>query len=397
MHERPATPAEALERIVTIDVLRGIALFIVLAINAVTEFRVSIFAQLLPGAASSTDRLSAFVVLALHTKGFILFSFLFGVGLAIQFERFAADRQRLNLLLRRLAVLLAIGLIHLFLVWNGDILTEYAVAGFVALPFLFAPRLVLPIAAGLLLAIFLIGPFLPSIIPFPDSNWVAHHVADAGRIYGSGSFIDVLAFRVQEVRYIAPLHVSVFPRTLGLFLLGALVWRSGFFRRAAVSNALGVAACVAFAIGAGLLVAAVTGELPGLSLSQQWSWAARSLSDLLLAFAYGVAIIAAVNRLPGSRALRWVAALGRMAFTNYIAQSIILGWIFYGYGLGFFGRMSAADCFAVVVLIYAAQLAFSVWWLRQFRFGPLEWAWRSLMYGHRQALRRPEPGTAKRA
>src|SRR5213080_4374337 len=170
MHERAAIPASPAERIVAIDVLRAIALFIVLAINAVTEFRVSIFAQFLPDAATSpSDKLFGWVVLALHTKGFILFSFLFGIGLAIQFERFAGDPRRLNLLLRRLAVLLAFGLIHLFLIWNGDILTEYAIVGFVALPFLFGPRLLLPVAAALLI-IFLIGPFLPSITPFPDGR-----------------------------------------------------------------------------------------------------------------------------------------------------------------------------------------------------------------------------------
>ena len=114
---------------------------------------------------------------------------------------------------------------------------------------------------------------------------------------------------------------------------------------------------------------------------------ARSLSDLLLAFAYGIAIVAAIHRPLGSQLMRWVAPLGRMAFTNYVVQSVILGWIFYGYGLGFFGRMSAANCFVVVVLIYAAQIVFSIWWLRRFRFGPLEWLWRSLMYGHRQPLR----------
>jgi uncharacterized protein len=388
MHGSPAIPASAAERTVAIDVLRGIALFIVLAINAVTEFRVSIFEQFLPDAGpSSTDTVSAAAVLALHTKGFILFSFLFGVGLAIQFERFAGS-QRLNLLLRRLAVLLAIGVIHLFLVWNGDILTEYAIAGFAALPFLFGPRLLLPILAALLLTIFLAGPFLPSIIPFPDNHWMAQHAEAARRIYSSGSFSDILAFRVEEVRYIATLHVSVFPRTLGLFLLGAFVWRTGFFRKAVASNALVVAASIALAVGGLLLISTVSGKFLGWQLGWKWSLAARSLSDLLLAFAYGVAIVAAVNHRLGSRVMGWVVPLGRMAFTNYVMQSVILGWIFYGYGLGLFGRMRAAECFAMVALIYTAQAVFSIWWLRRFKFGPLEWVWRTLMYGHRQALRR---------
>jgi len=388
MHERAAIPASPAERIVAIDALRAIALFIVLAINAVTEFRVSIFAQFLPDAATSpSDKLFGWVVLALHTKGFILFSFLFGIGLAIQFERFAGDPRRLNLLLRRLAVLLAFGLIHLFLIWNGDILTEYAIVGFVALPFLFGPRLLVPVAAAALLIIFLIGPFLPSITQFPDGRWIAQHIETATRIYGSGSFSEVLAFRVAEVGAIAPLHVSVFPRTLGLFLLGAFVWRTGFFRRTTVPSALAVAAWIAFAVGAALLILTVSGQWSGRPWSWRWAFMARSLSDLLLAFAYGIAIVAAIHRPLGSQLMRWVAPLGRMAFTNYVVQSVILGWIFYGYGLGFFGRMSAANCFVVVVLIYAAQIVFSIWWLRRFRFGPLEWLWRSLMYGHRQPLR----------
>jgi uncharacterized protein len=97
-----------------------------------------------------------------------------------------------------------------------------------------------------------------------------------------------------------------------------------------------------------------------------------------------------MNHAWGRRTLRWIAPLGRMAFSNYVVQSIVLGWIFYGYGLGLFGRISAAECFAIVVLIYAAQVVFSILWLRRFSVGPLEWGWRSLMYGHRQALRRAD-------
>ena len=94
-------------------------------------------------------QISGALVLALHTKGFILFSFLFGVGLAIQFERLAENDRRLALMVRRLAVLLAIGVAHLFLVWNGDILTEYALVGLIALPLLYGPRWLLAPAGAL--------------------------------------------------------------------------------------------------------------------------------------------------------------------------------------------------------------------------------------------------------
>src|SRR6476659_1147283 len=139
---RPIGPAE---RIDAIDVLRGIALLGVVAMNVVTIFRVSIFDRFLfPKPALSFSSIDSAVetilMLAVDLKALALFSLLFGAGLAIQFERLARSERRTSLLLRRLVVLLAFGLIHLCLIWNGDILTEYALAGLIVLPFLFGPR-----------------------------------------------------------------------------------------------------------------------------------------------------------------------------------------------------------------------------------------------------------------
>ena len=89
---------------------------------------------------------------------------------------------------------------------------------------------------------------------------------------------------------------------------------------------------------------------------------------------------------PGKKKLAWAAPIGRMAFTNYLAQSLILGWIFYGYGLGLFGRLTVTTAFAIGVAVYVAQVAFSSWWLSQYRYGPIEWLWRTLMYGTRQPM-----------
>ena len=86
--------------------------------------------------------------------------------------------------------------------------------------------------------------------------------------------------------------------------------------------------------------------------------------------------------------LRAFAATGRMAFTNYIAQSVVFGLFFFGYGLGQFGSLPAAPVFAMGVAVYVAQVRISKSWLRHYRFGPIEWLWRTLMYGRRQAMRR---------
>ncbi|SFV19253.1 uncharacterized protein SAMN05192541_1481, partial [Bradyrhizobium arachidis] len=130
--ESRSSPVNPSERIGSIDALRGVALLGVLAINLVTEFRVSIFEQFLPAArpAAPLDRaVETVLMLAVDMKAFALFSLLFGLGLAIQFEHLSTNPHRALLLFRRLIVLLALGFIHLCLIWNGDILTEYAIAG----------------------------------------------------------------------------------------------------------------------------------------------------------------------------------------------------------------------------------------------------------------------------
>ncbi|MEH2488146.1 DUF418 domain-containing protein [Bradyrhizobium sp. AZCC 2230] len=369
------TPTPAAERIDAIDVLRGIALFGVMAINLVMEFRISIFDQFLGPKmlASPIDRaIETILTQAVELKAFALFSLLFGAGLAIQFDRLATSERRTALLVRRLAVLLVFGVIHLCLIWNGDILTEYALAGFIVLPFLFGPRWLLTLAALVSLALYLAMLAFPPAGLFPSRAAIWQDVMGANRIYATGGYLDVLAFRLREIPLIASLHAFVFLRTIGLFLVGALAWRSGI-----VQNARGLftIALPAIGLGAGLLYRGL-----------------EPLGTIVLALGYGAAILFVASFERGKRLLGWAAPLGRMAFTNYVAQSIIFGWIFYGYGLGLFGRLGITPALAIGLIVYAAQVRFSTWWLRHYRYGPLEWLWRSLMYGVRQPMVVAEAG-----
>jgi uncharacterized protein len=387
----PPEPVGPSDRIDAIDVLRGLALFGVLAMNIVTIFRVSIFAQFLPNAepAGLLDRVVAAVLtVAVDFKALALFSLLFGVGLAIQFERLAGNARRMILLVRRLAVLLAIGFVHLYLIWNGDILVEYSLVGFVVLPFLGGPRWLLAGAALLLLGLYVSMPLLPPIVALPDAVGMAALVADATRTYSTGGFLDVLAFRIHEVPAIFPLHVMVFPRTVGLFLFGAFAWRSGVLRRASANRHLlyGIAT-FGILLGGGLSLAAAGRELFDWPSLGRGRFPAERLGAVVLALGYAAAVIAAVNLSSGRRMLAWAAPLGRMAFTNYLAQSVICGWIFYGYGLGQFGRLGVAATLAIGVFVYVAQVVFSARWLCRYRFGPVEWFWRSCMYGVPQPMR----------
>ena len=106
----------------------------------------------------------------------------------------------------------------------------------------------------------------------------------------------------------------------------------------------------------------------------------------LLALAYVSGLLLWLNPRRASK-FPGLAALGQMALTNYLIQSLVLGFVFYGYGLGLFGRIGPAASAGIGVAIYAAQIQVSRYWLRRFRFGPVEWLWRSLAYGRRQAMR----------
>ncbi|QHO74404.1 permease [Bradyrhizobium sp. CCBAU 051011] len=371
-------PTDPARRIDAIDALRGIALFGVLAINLVMGFRVSIFEQFLSAksAASPVDRVvETILILGIDMKAFALFSMLFGAGLAIQFERLSASPRRARLLIRRLAVLLAIGLLHLCLIWYGDILTEYALAGLIVLPFLWGPRWLLACGALSFLALYLLMQAYPPAGLFPATATIASAVAEENRVYATGGFADALALRLRELPLILPLHVYIFPRTIGLFLLGAYVWRTGLLRTPRQGLMFSIAA-VGIVLGATLTILS---HVRGLLFSD-------ASGTILLALGYAAAIIGIANLKSGKMLLGWAAPLGRMAFTSYLAQSLIFGWIFYGYGLGLFGRLGAASALAIGIAVYVGQVLFSAWWLRRYRYGPVEWLWRTLMYGVRQPM-----------
>ena len=368
------------DRLAPIDVLRGVALFGVMAVNLVTGFRVSIFQQFLAHETplSAADRfVEAFVSLGLEMKAFALFSFLFGVGLAIQFDRLSACGRPAYWLIRRLAVLLLFGLVHLLLIWNGDILVEYALAGFLVLPFLYAPRWVLAAGCAGLLALYVGMPMVDFPIPWPSAALLQQHVTEANRVYATGGFSEIWRFSLGELPLLAPLHVWIFPRTVALFLLGVLVWRSGLLRHLGrYKPELAVIAVIGIVMGAGLTR----------------TDASARFATVALALGYGAAVLLLVQLPVTGRALGAFDPLGRMAFTNYVMQSLVFGWIFFGYGLGLFGRLGAAPALTIGVGVFAAQMLLSAWWLARFRFGPLEWLWRTLMYGEAQPMRRqPSP------
>ena len=212
----------------------------------------------------------------------------------------------------------------------------------------------------------------PPLIAFPNSTALASHVALASDVYSSGTFFEIRRLSIRELPLLLPLHFSLFPRTVALFLFGALVWRSGVVQALASRMRL-------------LQGVAVAGIVLGFALT--FAAGSDSIAPVIAAIGYGAAVLW-VAGLEGTRKIfAPFAAIGRMAFTNYVVQSVVFGFIFFGYGLGLFGRVGAASALLIVVAVYGIQAAISTFWLRRFRFGPIEWLWRSLMYNRKQPMR----------
>jgi uncharacterized protein len=155
-----------------------------------------------------------------------------------------------------------------------------------------------------------------------------------------------------------------------------LAWRSGVFSRPAEHKAkiLGLG-CLLGAVGVAITFGSESGPL-------------SNLTPVCLSLAFAGIVLYAVEFTPARGFLRLFTAIGRMAFTNYIAQSLIFGFLFFGYGLGQFGGLRPAPVFALGIAVYLAQVYLSKVWLGHYRFGPIEWCWRTLMYGRLQPMKR---------
>ncbi|MBL8191829.1 MAG: DUF418 domain-containing protein [Acidobacteria bacterium] len=380
-------PISSDERNVALDALRGAALLGVLLVNLDSDFRGSLFARMLnfhshPGGINrATDWLLAWVF---EFKAFTLFSFLFGVGVGVQTERAASHRVSVyGFFVRRFAALLAIGLCHMLLIWNGDILTLYAVCGLLLIPFVKLSHPWLAIAG---LAVVLLSPYLPFFGNlFPTQAAIQAQAELATRVYATGSFAEIATLRWREAwQFIAPLLIGSLPRTFGLMLLGIAAWHGRLLQRPAENHKLlKIILAVAGSLGAlttTLLVwSKETGQPPPVALDWLYPY-----STVLLAFAYGAGLLLTFSA-ERKGEVHWLtrlfAAAGRMALSNYLAQSVIFSLTFYSFGLGLFGTLGSAAAALFGLTVYVAQLVASDWWLERFRFGPVEWLWRSLTYG----------------
>jgi uncharacterized protein len=399
-------PIGSTERVEAIDILRGLALFGILAANirgfagpAIAYFEP---ARMWPG---FPDRLAqALVETFIQGKFIALFGLLFGVGFAVQLSRAQARGSRFaGIYVRRLLVLAALGLVHGLLIWWGDILLPYALTGF----FLFffrrrrdrtllvwatlcylAPLLLM---AGFVVAETVRGPFLPH-----PSEPTAAVLQEIVRIYGDGSWTEITAQRAREaVRHNWGFVVFAFPNLLGLFLFGMLAWRRRVFdppddalpryaRIMRICLIVGVAGnATAVIIRWFVRITPMPPTAIGVGV-----FGLQLLSTPPLSAAYVCAAVLLARRPRWRDRLVPFAAVGRASLSNYLLQSVVATLLFYSYGLGFYGDFGPAALLLPTVLVYSVEPPLSRWWLERYRFGPVEWLWRSATYGRWQPLRR---------
>ena len=419
-----ATTTPIRDRISALDVVRGVAVMGILAMN--------IYAFALPGGAyfnpvayggsEGFDWFAwAFNFVFVDSKMRGLFSVLFGASTLLVMERALASARRPAIAhFSRMAWLLVFGLIHFYFIWWGDILVLYAMCG--VLLFFFRNLSVKALrrwAIGLLTVAFLfmgaqalglqmaksgmappeqtaeLKPVIAKIEGFFGASDarvqkdLAHHRSGYGPI---------MRERLEEKTakpFQSALQMGI--ETLGLMLIGMALFKSGMltgqweparYRRWAIR-------CFAIAVPALLLLTfyQVASGYDGIVIfatSLAWSLP----FDVIMTIGWAALIMLVAKRHSASSATARVGAAGRMAFTNYLMTSIVMTTIFYGYGLALYGEVGRAALYLFVFGMWAAMLLWSKPWLDRFHYGPLEWLWRSLSRFKPQPMRKQHSNVA---
>lgn len=389
-------------RFASLDLVRGVAVLGILLLNVVS-FGMPEAAYMNPRAyggwhgADLVAWLVNFVLFDGRMRG--LFSFLFGASMLLVIERAEAKGESAaSVHYRRMGWLLAFGLAHLWLVWKGDILSHYALMGMLAygLRGLTTGKL-LALGGTLIAATTLLFAAMPAAVHHaqnlaaltqamgvPPAAEIAREIA-----LHRGGYGEILRARFAEHTAMPLAMLWVYgPETLAYMLFGMAGLRSGMLRgewpRARYRRWLlvcwGITLPAYVALAAYLVLAQFS--LFSVALAA-WALPVPLRPPMIAGWACLILLLAR----PGGALTGRLAAAGRMAFTNYLATSLICTTLFYGYGLGWFGHPSRWQLYLVVAALWTAMLLWSKPWLARFRFGPFEWLWRSLARGQWQKLR----------
>lgn len=391
-------------RIQTLDVIRGLAVLGILAVNA-DGFAAPQMASLQPNMwlypNEGATALSYWIMETFfHEKFLTIFSMLFGVSLFLVGGD-GSDSRRGRILVRRLAILLAFGLLHGFAIWWGDILSLYAITGFLMMFCrAWSPKVLLGLGVVLYTAMAfssIPSAAYPFASPSEKAAAMSERVQDPAdlkirRTMVAEATVEARsswpgAYRWNTQEYLNLLHGNpwLVPQTLALMMLGLSLFKSGFLAgRSSSPRYFAV-------IVTGTVALVAVGWLAWQAVNLERQVLGERGFMLLLAPLVSLAYVAGLILLlkaGAGRILSPLAAAGRMAFTNYLTQSLLMTSIFYGGRGGLMGEVDRPGLWAITIFVWILQLIWSPLWLARFEMGPLEWVWRSLTLGRRVPLRK---------
>jgi uncharacterized protein len=396
-------------RVASLDLIRGVAVLGILAVNiaGLAGPSTGVYSPDVPHPGDLFDH-AAFAAMLVLFEGKMraLFSILFGASLLLFVERKEdAGEDGQTLQLRRLGWLAVFGYLHFLLLWWGDILFLYAFAGVAVLALRHLPSPAMIAAALLMFTAWQLHGVFDDLPPALAEAAVTDHHATAEqtkrladtrayylrqaqketREYRSGFATQVIERLTDRPLYPFPAAFYSAGETIPYMLLGMLLMRSGFFSGGWRRRWLWALAIGGTIVGGGATLAFTAWAWPrgfppeAMRLAVNY---ALSFPHVLMALGYAASLVLATKRLSDSALGQRFAAAGRMAFSNYLGTSLLMGTIFYGWGLDLFGRLDRLGMTGFMLLGWALMLAWSKPWLRRFRIGPLESLWRKLATGN---------------
>ncbi len=390
-----SSPISTNERIISLDIIRGFAIFGIFLVNMPAFHSPDLINQVygMPHQFSTLDQyIRLFFDLFVQGKFYTIFSFLFGLGFYIFMSRAEQKGQKVfQLFSRRLIVLLIFGALHLTLLWYGDILHTYAIAGFLLMLFYKLRNKTIIIWAFSLMVLYyslIASQLLLPATSLEQSARISQQigtekVAEAINIYQNASYVEWLSYRMDnEVSIVLTNAPFVIPTVLAMFLFGLYAGRRGVFQQVShhikfIKNVW----IVSLILSIPLMVMLLLTELNIFQWGPYQSIVSQLfvyLSGTTLCFFYISSIVLLLRKESWRRILRPFSYVGQMALTNYILQTVISVSIFVG--LDLFGEVSLAFGLLLCLIVFPLQIVFSYFWLKRFRFGPLEWLWRSFTY-----------------
>ena len=407
MHQPKTTLESTLpdNRIISIDLLRGIAVLGILIMN-IQSFSMIGAAYINPMAYGDLTGINKWIWILSHlfarAKFMSIFSILFGAGVLLFTDRAIEKGRKASAFhYRRMFWLLVFGMIHAYLIWYGDILVNYSLCGMLVFLFrkmppkklliygflFFIVPIILDVSTGLTIQYWPAETYNQNMQTWlPGAEEISHEI-----VAMRGSWLEQMAIRVPGTFFLQTFLFfwRTFWRVTAMMLLGMALYkwgilsaqRSGQFYKKLILIGLAGFAMSAF----------------GVYKNFQHNWSMdysmflgtqlNYIGSVLVALGY-IGIIMLISKSSGFIRLKNLfASVGKMAFTNYILMSLIAMFIFYGNGLGLFGQVERSGQILIIFAIWIIILVISPLWLKYYQYGPLEWLWRVLTYWHLQPLK----------